>query len=329
MPPDSPTAILKTDGTPERHGRRVAVLIAVLNGDRFLAEQIETLAQQDVGHLDLWFADDGSTDRTCAIVEETRARWTKGEVHLLPGPRQGFAENFRHLLVHPDIDADYVALCDQDDLWEADKLSSAIARLETEAGSETGAIPALHCSRTRIVAEDGTPTGYSQLFERPPAFRNAIVQNIAGGNTMVMNRAAHDLIRDMSRNVSFVSHDWWCYLLITGIGGKVIYSPEAKTSYRQHALNVVGENISLRARFSRLYLVGKGRYRSWNAINLAALGTCRAGMTPDARRTMDLYARARQGWAGARLVALIRSGVCRQTLSGQVGLYLACLLKRI
>lgn len=303
----------------------MAVLIAVYNGDRFLGEQIETLAKQDVEHLDLWFADDGSTDRTHAIVEETRARWTKGKVHLLPGPRKGFAENFRHLLVHPDIDADHVALCDQDDLWEADKLSSAIARLEAEAGD----VPALHCSRTRIVAEDGTPTGHSQLFSRPPGFRNAIVQNIAGGNTMVMNRAAHELIREMSRNVSFVSHDWWCYLLIAGTGGKVLYSPEAKTSYRQHEANLVGANNSLRAQFFRLFLVGKGRYRSWNAINLAALATCRGRMTPEARRTMDLYARARWGWAGARLAALIRSGVYRQTPAGQIGLYLACLLNRI
>lgn len=303
----------------------MAVLIAVYNGDRFLGEQIETLAKQDVEHVDLWFADDGSTDRTRAIVEETRARWTKGEVHLLPGPQRGFAENFRHLLVHPGIDADHVALCDQDDLWEADKLSSAIARLEAEAGD----VPALHCSRTRIVAEDGTPTGHSQLFARPPSFQNAIVQNIAGGNTMVMNRAAHQLIRGMSRDVSFVSHDWWCYLLLTGTGGKVLYSPQPKTSYRQHEANLVGENSSLRARLFRLYLVGKGRYRSWNAINLAALATCRERMTPDARRTMDLYARARQGWAGARLAALIRSGVYRQTPAGQIGLYLACLLNRV
>lgn len=333
MPPDTPKVTANTSGTPGRHGRRVAVLIAVYNGDRFLREQIETLAKQDVAHLDLWFADDGSTDRTRDIVEETRARWTKGEVHLLPGPRQGFAENFRHLLVHPDIDADHVALCDQDDLWEADKLSSAIARLDAETGGETGTgageIPALHCSRTRIVAEDGTPIGHSRLFARPPSFRNAIVQNIAGGNTMVMNRAAHRLIRQMSRDVSFVSHDWWCYLLVAGMGGKVLYSPEAKTSYRQHAANVVGENVSLRARFFRVRMVGKGRYRSWNEINLAALAACRERMTPDARRTLDLYGRARRGWVGARLVALMRSGVYRQTPAGQVGLYLACVLNRI
>lgn len=326
-----PKAIVNASGAPDRQGRRVAVLIAVHNGDRFLGAQIETLAKQDVAHLDLWFADDGSTDRTRAIVEETRARWTKGEVHLLPGPMEGFAENFRRLLVHPDIDADHVALCDQDDLWEADKLSSAIARLdaEIETGPGTDDVPALHCSRTRIVAEDGTPTGHSRLFTRPPSFRNAIVQNIAGGNTMVMNRAAHRLVREMSRDVSLVSHDWWCYLLITGGGGKVFYSPEAKTFYRQHARNAVGENTSLRARLRRLYMAGRGRYKSWNETNLAALAICRARLTPDARRTVDLYAQARRGWAGARLAALMRAGVYRQTLAGQIGLYLACLLNRI
>ncbi|NRC56190.1 glycosyltransferase family 2 protein [Mesorhizobium sediminum] len=249
--------------------------MAVYNGALYLAEQIETLARQDVEHIDLWFADDGSTDETGAIVERTRATWKKGEVHILPGPQKGFAENFRHLLVHPAISADYVALCDQDDLWDEDKLSTAIARLDVEAS----ATPALHCSRTRIVAADGTPIGYSQRFDRPPSFQNAIAQNIAGGNTMVMNRAAHDLIRRLSQAVALVSHDWWCYLLVAGSGGKVFYSPDPKTSYRQHAQNLVGENVSLRARFSRLYHAGKGRYRAWNATNLSALETCREHLT--------------------------------------------------
>mgnify|MGYP002621894317 CR=1 FL=1 len=323
--PDEPTDALRAVGKPDGPAPRVAVLIGVYNGERFIEEQIETLARQDVERVDLWFSDDGSTDRTRDIVEDTKSRWTKGEVHLLKGPGRGFAENFRSLLVCPDVDADYLALCDQDDLWDADKLSAALAWIDAEAGGA----PALHCSRTRIIAQDGTQTGYSPLFRHAPDFRNAMVQNIAGGNTMVMNRAAHRLLREASRNVTFVSHDWWCYLFLTGIGGHVHYSPDARTSYRQHDRNVMGEKSSLRARIARLRMIGKGRFRSWNATNLAALGACRELLTHDARRTVDLYARAREGRLLERLAALRRSGVYRQTLAEQIGLYAACVLKRI
>ena len=95
-------------------------------------------------------------------------------------------------------------------------------------------VPALFCSRTRIITAEGEPAGFSPLFSKKPSFRNAIVQSIAGGNTMVMNRAARDIMLEASRRTGFVSHDWWCYLILTGVGGIVHYSPTAKIGYRQH-----------------------------------------------------------------------------------------------
>lgn len=310
---------------PDKGSRHVAVLIATYNGARFLEQQIETLGNQDVGRIDLWISDDGSSDRTLDILAATKAGWTRGEVHLTEGPRAGFAENFRSLLIRPDIEADHVAFCDQDDLWDDDKLSAAIAWLDAKAAG----VPGLHCSRTRIVAEDGAPRGLSPLFARPPDFRNAIVQNIAGGNTMVLNRQAHALMREASRRTAFVAHDWWCYIVMTGSGGKVRYSPEARTAYRQHDDNAVGENNSWLARLVRLRMMTQGRFREWNALHLSALAACEDMLGADARRTVSLFAQARTGNVLARLAGLRRSGVHRQTLPEQIGLYLACALNRL
>ena len=85
----------------------------------------------------------------------------------------------------------------------------------------------------------------SPLFRRPPSFRNALVQSLAGGNTMVLNRPARDLVALASRRARFVSHDWWAYLLVTGAGGAVHYSAKPLVRYRQHAHNLVGANTSL------------------------------------------------------------------------------------
>ncbi len=127
----------------------------------------------------------------------------------MPGPSRGFAENFRSLLTSSDVAADYFAFADQDDVWDKDKLSRAIGPVR-ETATET---PALYCSRTRLVDESGQPIGFSPLFTRRPGFRNALVQSIAGGNTMVMNRAALSILAQSAQRTSpSRSPDWWTYL---------------------------------------------------------------------------------------------------------------------
>ena len=62
-----------------------------------------------------------------------------------------------------DIDADYFAYADQDDVWEADKLERAVAWLQTVSEN----VPALYGSRTLLVDARNQHIGYSPLFERP------------------------------------------------------------------------------------------------------------------------------------------------------------------
>jgi glycosyltransferase involved in cell wall biosynthesis len=318
-------AEIEATGQPDPPGKRVAILLAVFNGEDFLASQLETLARQTVAKLDVWTSDDGSTDSSRDILKRFATDWTKGSFRILNGPRAGFAENFRSLMGNREIEADYVAFCDQDDLWDEDKLADAISWLEKQ-GDEC---PSLFCTRTRTITVEGKEAGFSPLFMKPPGFRNAIIQSVAGANTMVMNRAAWDLVREASRRTAFVSHDWWCYLVVTGAGGLVRYSPEARIGYRQHQGNLVGENNSWRARMSRLRHLMKGRFARWNEQNLAALSVCEDLLAPDARETMRLFAAARTGGLPQRISALLRAGLYRQTFFGQVGLYVACILKRL
>ena len=299
--------------------------MAAYNGEAFLQQQIDTLAAQTVAHVDIWFSDDGSSDGTKAIAQAAAKRWTKGGFTILDGPSKGFAENFRSLLVNRAIDADYFAFCDQDDLWDEDKLAHAIAWLETQDAAR----PALYCTRTRIVAADGTPTGMSRLFSRPPSFRNALVQSIAGGNTMVMNRAARMAVMRACERVGFVSHDWWCYLVVSGTGGVVHYCPTPRIGYRQHEDNLVGENKSWRAKLTRLKRLFTGTFENWNDRNLASLEACGDMLSQEARDVMARYEKARSAPLPTRLSALHRSGVFRQSTLGNLGLYIACMLKKL
>jgi glycosyltransferase involved in cell wall biosynthesis len=316
--------VTSTQRSSVRHAH-VAVLLATYNGDRFLGEQLESLRRQQVGQIDIWASDDGSTDGTIDILQAAQKSWTPGRFQIVEGPRAGFAENFRSLILNPAIAADYYAFCDQDDLWDDDKLAVAVNWLESLPSGKAG----VYCSRTRIVNLEGKPVGLSPLFLRPPSFRNAVVQSIAGANTIVLNRSAWLLIEQACRENAFVSHDWWTYLIVTGAGGDVHYSPQPHIGYRQHSHNIVGSNRGINARLSRSRFLLQGRFSMWMEQNLRGLRRCDYLLTEDARTVLGHLEQAHSAGFPGRLTALMRSGAYRQSLGANLGLYAACFLGKL
>lgn len=301
-------------------GDRVTVLLATYNGERFLDAQMNSLADQTVGRIDVLASDDGSTDGTLAMLEAWRERWDKGRFSIVRGPSAGFAANFRSLVTQPGIEGDYVAFCDQDDIWLPDKLETAIAALRSVPAGR----PALYCGRTCLIDEQGRQLGFSPLFRRPPGFANAIVQSIGGGNTMLMNRPAFEAFAESARRTDFVSHDWWAYILISGMGGEVVYDPEPHILYRQHSGNLVGDNMGWRARLKRLAMLREGRFARWTDANLAGIEACRELFVGTALETVDALGIARRTGNPA---TLRKVGIFRQTLVGNIGLYGATLMR--
>jgi glycosyltransferase involved in cell wall biosynthesis len=269
-------------------------------------------------------SDDGSDDDTRKILEKYQYWLGKGRTSILSGPQEGFVANFHSLICHPDIETDYFAYADQDDIWEADKLSRAIAELEQIPEG----VPALYCTRTALIDEKGRDIGLSPLFEKPPSFANALVQNVGGGNTMVINKAARDLLHAYCGQI-VVSHDWWAYILTTAVGGVVIYDSYPSVRYRQHGNNMVGSNNDWRARLVRLRMLLEGRFREWNSINTRALQPARHLMTPENQVILDTFCIARNRWLVPRIWGVIRSGVYRQTFLGNLGLIAAAVLKKL
>lgn len=296
---------------------KVAVLLATRNGAAFLDEQLQSLAQQTYPAIDIWASDDGSTDATPDILKAWQGRWSRGAFGISNGPQKGFAENFRSLICNRDIQADYFAFCDQDDIWDNRKLDLAI---EWMAGEDLD-LPLLFCSRTTTVSSTGVPIGHSPLFGRPPSFRNALVQSIAGGNTMVLNRAARDRLAVASDRTGFVSHDWWAYTIVTAAGGVTRYSATPLVRYRQHETNVVGANNTWWARLMRLKALFHGQFARWNETNIEGLGKNRDLLTEEARATLDAFAEARRGGPLQAMASLRRSGVYRQTVGGTLLLW--------
>ena len=304
---------------------KVAILLCTYQGQHYLEEQLMSFQAQKHANWVLHVSDDGSSDDTRHILRRYQALLSAEKMSVKEGPLQGFAFNFLSLTADSRAQADYYAYSDQDDVWEADKLERAVAWLQTVSPS----VPALYCSRTRIVDAQDVSIGLSPLFEKPPSFANAIVQNIGGGNTMVFNEAARQLIAQTTAANQVVSHDWWAYMLVSACGGAVRYDPYPGVRYRQHANNLVGANNSWRARLFRIRMLAQGRFKRWNDQNVAALQSLEHLMTPENQQTLRLFAQARQDTVVRRLFALWRSGVRRQTWASHASLFVAALFGKI
>jgi glycosyltransferase involved in cell wall biosynthesis len=221
---------------------RVSVLLATYNGSKFLLEQLQSIEAQTLAPTRITVRDDGSTDDTIHQVEDWAAG--KSNVILLCGKRLGAIDNFFELLRQTDEDSDYFSFCDQDDVWVPEKLERAVARLRICAST----VPTMYCSRVEYVDEKLHHLGWSRI-PRLSGFANALVENIAMGCTVVLNRQARALICGRLPRKALM-HDWWCYLVLSALG-EVIYDDRPGIKYRQHRNNVVGGTSALLELFKR------------------------------------------------------------------------------
>lgn len=214
-----------------RHDR-VTVLLSTYNGSKFLQQQLDSLYEQTYPDVRILVRDDGSSDSTRNILqdEQSKGRLDILEGHGNLGPALSFFELLRNAA---SSGTEYVAFCDQDDVWHPEKIARAVSALKSVAGSR----PAMYCSRLEIVDEQLYHIGYTEM-PRKVGFGNALVENVAVGCTMVLNRKATDLVCE-NLPARVLIHDWWCYLVLSCFG-EVVFDDSAGIKYRQHGSNTIG-----------------------------------------------------------------------------------------
>lgn len=285
-------------------------------GERYVEEQVRSILAQTHRDLRLLVRDDGSPDGTL----DRLGTLTDDRLVVRAGENLGLPHAFFALVDASSDDADLWALADQDDVWLPTKIERAVARLAAVDG------PALYCARVAVVDDKLQPLYLHELPWRGPSFANALVQNIALGCTIVLNRAARDLLLGRWPR-ECVMHDAWMYLVLAGCG-TVVYDHEPVVLYRQHGSNSVGMGRDPMSRFAgrvrrQLSPEGFGRHGRQDAELLRLFGT---RLTPADMITLVDLLRSRvrgfrsrpqpvNSWqaAGPRYSTAGRTSVHRQT----------------
>lgn len=214
---------------------KVIILMSTYNGERYLCEQIDSLIKQKDVEIQILIRDDGSKDRTLEILNKYQSEysfisWYDG-VNL--GPTQSFFDLIKHA-----PNADFYALCDQDDVWDEDKLITAVQQLHLYDSNK----PNLYYSNLRIV--DQNLKFYRNSHSKKLYSDNkysCLVENLCTGCTAVFNKSAKQLVSDHIPSFCTM-HDTWLYMTCK-MFGNCIYDFTPHISYRQHNDNVVGAGL--------------------------------------------------------------------------------------
>lgn len=210
----------------------IQILLSTYNGVTYLEPQVNSLLQQDYDQVSILIRDDGSSDSTVDLLQEYAA--THKNIQIISGKNIGFVDSFFKLIELADANADYLALCDQDDVWQPNKISQAIESLK-QYSQET---PVLYSSRAIVVDENLRILGYTGIPQKKLSFQNALVECALLGCTNIFNQATRQLLLGKFPQYAY-SHDWWIYLVVSAFG-TVLYDRYPKILYRQHDKNVFG-----------------------------------------------------------------------------------------
>lgn len=306
------------------HKPTVHILLATYNGAQFLTEQLESIARQTHSAWTLTISDDGSTDNTLALIAEFAVRITQ-PLTVLQGPGQkSSTRNFCHLIQNaPAAEvSDLYAFCDQDDVWLDKKLERAV---QWHASQQSHAVR-LYCSRTQFVDEQLKPIGLSPGIQRPPSFGNALVQNIASGNTMVMS---HDVLMAQKKvnPEHSVWHDWTTYIVTMALAGRIWFDDEPCLLYRQHPQNVIGSNTGPIAAILQMPALLKGRYRHRAEINQHCILNLLKEMPGETIEIFEQFQRLIQAKSGiSSLQFFLNSSLRRQKTSANFVFAMALLI---
>lgn len=304
---------------PDAAAPAISVVMATLNGARFIADQLESVAAQTLRPAELLVGDEGSTDATVEIVERF-ATGAPFPVVIIRNPRRlGAAENFLSLATRAK--GPIVALSDWDDVWDPRKLERIAPWFRDPALG-------LVVHRALVVDESLRPLGRRYpVFGRTEirAARRVDPWLAVPGMAMVFRTALLAAVASQSADRPReagghpMDHDDWIYLL-SGSLGKTVLLAEDLARYRQHGASYMGApGGNLRERLERGLRLGSGHFlREAEMFGARQAFWLKVAADPATSRGVRSEATRSAAWSGhlASLQAA-RAGV-RDDASGRV-----------
>lgn len=220
----------------------VDILMATYNGEEYIAEQIDSIRNQTYTNWRLFISDDGSTDETLTIARYYSQKDLRIFIVESKNKLNTASGNFFGLLTYSD--APYAMFCDQDDVWDSDKIEISLNRiqeLEFQFGKKEKLLVFTDSKLVNQNLEEIAPSFVASLSWDPNklSLAQAVYGNVAQGATMCMNHELVNFVLTQDIDDTELMHDWWIFLVALAVG-QTSYIDKTTLRYRQHDHNVVG-----------------------------------------------------------------------------------------
>ncbi len=232
--------------------KNVCVILASYNGSKWIVKQVESILSQKNTSLDLIINDDCSEDNTYEILKNYSK--SKKNLYLYKNKKNtgGAAQNFFKLILKVNFNKyDFIALSDQDDVWNKNKLNRAISIIKRYN---------LDCYSSDVtILYDSGKTKYLKKSYNQEKF-DFLFEGGGPGSTFVMKRKfINDLKKNLKNNIKITKkilfHDWYIYFYARIRGYKWKIDNFSGLKYRQHRDNELGANVSITKKISRLKVI--------------------------------------------------------------------------
>jgi glycosyltransferase involved in cell wall biosynthesis len=214
----------------------IDILLATFNGSKYIKKQLDSLYKQTYQDFNTIARDDNSTDNSLEVLKFYDIEMMSQGKNL--GPKGSFSALLNYAL---KSDSQYFMFCDQDDIWQADKVEKTLKKME-ELENRFGDIPLLVHTDLEVVDEelntiDASFWHFEQINPNMNDFNRLLMQNTITGCTVMINRKLAELAMPVPDGA--IMHDWWLGLVASKFG-KIDFVDEALIKYRQHTQNSIG-----------------------------------------------------------------------------------------
>lgn len=248
---------------PQPTHKTVTIVMATYNGEFYIAEQVHSLLQQTYPISEIIIVDDASTDNTLTKLQLLQAN--SSYVTLLQNPTNlGITKTFEKAISL--CKSDYIAICDQDDVWEHHKIATLINAIGSEDAIYSNSLLVNNKNESLGIKFDSLLNMQSYYTGLP-----FLVNNCVPGHTILMKTAFIQKILPIPSNIMYDRWIGYCAAASNGLA----YINQTLVRYRQHANNAIGTHKSTKAKVAKqnLYTLKKAELETMATAPITSVAT--------------------------------------------------------
>lgn len=238
----------------------IAVCLSIYNGENFLRQQFKSIENQiyDLSKIILIVRDDGSNDKSYEILQDFANNTTLNIKILQNRKNFGVKKSFEILMnTALEINAQYIMFCDQDDVWNPNKIEKTYLEMKEQEHLNGEDISILIHSNMSVVDRSlkiisSSFWKYQNINPSRDKLNHLLLDNVVTGCTIMVNRALAEKVKNIPQEA--IMHDWWIAMVASAFG-KIVYKNESLMLYRQHSSNDTGaKKYGLKYIINRLFI---------------------------------------------------------------------------